>query len=106
EEVFRLGLHASLVVLPGAAAPAKGLPGEGAADLARAFHHAGARDVIAALWQLPPPAAPTPLPQLLAHLDAGQPAAEALRAAKLEALQSGHPQPAFWAPWVLIEGTD
>lgn len=101
-EIFHLSLHADLVLLMGTGSAGAG--GEGVADLARAFHQAGARDLVIGLWPLASPMAPTPLPQLLAHLDAGQTTLEALRAAKLDLLQSKNPNPAFWAPLVLIEG--
>ena len=61
--------------------------GEGVVGLARAFLHAGADAVAMTLWRIPDASTAEPVRRFYTHMRAGQPGAEALRAAKLELLR-------------------
>ena len=75
--------------------------GEGLVGLSWAFLRAGARQVIAALWEVSDDSNPRLMDGLYKGIDEGKPPAEALRDAKLELLRSGtrFSQPFFWAPF-------
>jgi CHAT domain-containing protein/Tfp pilus assembly protein PilF len=102
DEVTRLKLNADLVVLS-ACETGKGrlYAGEGVTGLARAFLYAGSRGVVCSLWSVDDRETASLMTRLYAGLKDGQPAADALRAAKLEMIRSGKP-PVYWAPFILI----
>jgi CHAT domain-containing protein len=77
--------------------------GEGLVGLAWAFLHAGADQVVAALWAVNDTAAPKLMEAMYAGLRGGKEPAVALRDAKLRLLRSrtAHQQPMFWAPFVV-----
>jgi CHAT domain-containing protein len=103
-EIFRLRLQADLVVLSACdSGRGKHLRGEGVLGLTRAFLYAGASSLVVSLWQ----AADSPTADLMLSfhrkLRGGRSKADALRSAKLEAIQSGvHAHPFYWAPFVLM----
>lgn len=103
-EVMALKLNAEMVVL---SACRTGLgtyhPGEGIANLARAFIAAGAKSVIASQWAVPDQSTAELMVELYANLGRGLPVPEALRAAKLT-LRHRYPSPYYWAPFVLFGG--
>ncbi len=103
-EIFKLRLQADLVVLS-ACESGKGrqLRGEGVLGLTRAFLYAGAPSLVVSLWQVAD--GPTADFMLTFHrqLRTGGSKSDALRSAKLEAIQSGtRSHPFYWAPFVLI----
>lgn len=107
-DIYRLRLSSDLVVLS-ACQSARGLvlPGEGVESLARAFFQAGARTVVATLWNVRDERAAELMEVFYERLARGDAKADALRAAKLELLRR-HPKlsPTYWAPFVLIGEPD
>ncbi len=78
-------LDADLVVLSGCdTGRGQEIAGEGLIGLARAFQHAGARAVVASLWQVADLSAVAFMDRFYRHLRGGQGRAEALRAAQRE----------------------
>jgi CHAT domain-containing protein len=102
DEVTRLKLNADLVVLS-ACETGKGrlYAGEGVTGLARAFLYAGSRGVVCSLWAVDDRETAALMGDLYGGLKDGKPAADALRAAKLDMIRAGKP-PVFWAPFILI----
>lgn len=79
--------------------------GEGLVGLAWAFLHAGAQQVVAALWAVTDTAAPKLMDRMYAGIREGKDPAVALREAKLALLASGtsHKHAKFWAPFVIYQ---
>jgi CHAT domain-containing protein/Tfp pilus assembly protein PilF len=101
-DIYNLDLEADLVVL-NACQTALGteLRGEGLNGLTRGFLHAGARRVLASLWNTSDSASASMITGFYRSLlDDRQPPAAALRAAQL-ATRSRLDAPYFWAPLVL-----
>lgn len=75
--------------------------GEGLVGFAWAFLQAGARNVIAGLWDVNDKSTALLMDRLYAEIAAGRPPAAALRAAKLELLASrgAYRKPYYWAPF-------
>lgn len=101
-EVYELNLQADLVVLS-ACSTARGKleRGEGVTGLSRAFFYAGARTVVASLWNVRDRSTSELMPLFYRHLNAGLTKEQALRRAKLDFLRSGSP-PSNWAAFILI----
>jgi CHAT domain-containing protein/predicted negative regulator of RcsB-dependent stress response len=84
--------------------------GEGLVGLSWAFLHAGAHNVIGALWEVADaPATPELMDSLYHELNKGKDPATALREAKLKLLHSPDPgsvfkKPFYWAPFQLYAG--
>jgi CHAT domain-containing protein len=80
--------------------------GEGPVGLAWAFLHAGAHNVIGALWEVSDESTPQLMGNLYQDLEHGQPPSAALREAKLTLLHSGKSfrKPFYWAPFQLYTG--
>lgn len=127
-DALALDLDAQLVVLS-ACSTARGRPrrGEGIESLARAFIHAGARSVVASLWDVSDTAAVRTMQRFYeALLRDGLPPSQALRAARRElrraaippgaargvgstrpapvAIPAGHPF--VWAPFIHVGALD
>ncbi len=85
-EIFeRVRLKADLVVLSACdTGRGKDLGGEGLLSLTRAFQFAGARSVVASLWQVPDEGSADLMIRFYHHLKNGEAAADALRGAQLE----------------------
>ena len=80
--------------------------GEGLVGFAWAFLRAGARRVIAGLWDVDDRSTAALMGQVYANLARGASPGEALRAAKLEMIRSGAAtaKPYYWAPFQLFVG--
>jgi CHAT domain-containing protein/Tfp pilus assembly protein PilF len=95
-------LHAELVTVSACrSAGERAYSGEGLVGFSWAFLRAGARRVIAGLWDVDDRSAADLMDQLYARLAAGDSASRALRTAKLEFIhQGGRPaKPYYWAPF-------
>jgi len=108
-DIIKQKLNARLVTISSChGAGTRAYTGEGLVGLAWAFLHAGAHQVIAALWEVDDNATPKLMDDLYAGIRAGQDPATALRNAKLKlVLNSNSPfrQPRYWAPFVLYSGS-
>lgn len=100
-EVLALKLNADLVVLS-ACSTGRGrlMEGEGVANFARAFQHAGARGVVASLWEVASDAAVEYMISFYRRIQAGTGNAEALRLARKE-IKAKYPHPFYWSVFVL-----
>ena len=84
--------------------------GEGLVGLSWAFLHAGAHNVIGALWEVSDASTPQLMDALYGELSRGKDPATALREAKLSLLHSSDPnsvfkKPFYWAPFQLYAGS-
>ncbi len=107
-DILKHRLQAGLVTLSSChGAGTRAYTGEGLVGLAWAFLHAGARQVIASLWDVDDNATPRLMNSLYAGIVAGQDPAVALRSAKLAVIRAGGPYrlPRYWAPFVLYSGS-
>lgn len=87
EVTEQLRLDAELVVLSACeSALGKTLSGDGLIGLARAFHYAGARSVLASLWKVADTTTALLMERFYHHLKAGKNKDAALRAAQLDLL--------------------
>lgn len=107
-EIYNLGLQANLVVLSACeTALGREITGEGLIGLSRAFFYAGARSVVAALWNLNDRFAAEFVQRFYRELNAGQSSEQALRRAKLAYIH--HPRyshPFYWSSLVMLgDGT-
>jgi CHAT domain-containing protein len=103
-EIYELKLESDLVVLS-ACQSARGqiLAGDGIRGLAQAFLHAGARSVVASLWDVNDAGTALFMDAFYRHLADQKSKAETLRAAKIEMLrQSPTSSPRYWAAFILI----
>ena len=78
--------------------------GEGIVSLARGFSYAGVPSIIASLWTANDEATPLLMTSFYTYLKQGQAKDEALRAAKIAAIQSGGDMahPYFWGAFIPI----
>ena len=101
-------LHADLVTISACdSAGTRIYSSEGLVGLSWAFLRAGARRVIASLWEVNDASTPKLMDHLYSAIAAGEDPAVALRNAKLSLLhsQTVYSRPFYWAPFVLYEGT-
>lgn len=106
-EVAQLRLEHSPLVVLAACGTLRGdaLHVAGMSSLSRAFLVAGARGVVGTLWEIDDDVSAQLFRGFHAHLRAGMPPAEALRAAQVETLRSPDPRlghPATWSPVELL----
>jgi len=102
--IFDQKLGARLVTVSSChGAGTRAFVGEGLVGLAWAFQRAGARQVIAALWEVDDVATPRLMDEMYARITtAGDDPATALRRAKLDLMSRGvYRKPFYWAPFVL-----
>jgi CHAT domain-containing protein len=100
-------LHAQLVTISACdSAGSRIYSSEGLVGLSWAFLRAGARRVIASLWEVNDASTPKLMDHLYASIAQGEEPAAALRDAKLTLVRSGgvYSRPFYWAPFVLYEG--
>jgi CHAT domain-containing protein len=106
-EVAQLRLERNPLVVLAACGTLRGdaLHVAGMSSLSRAFLVAGARGVVGTLWEVDDDVSAALFRRFHAHLRAGMPPAEALRAAQVDALRSPDPRlghPATWSPVELL----
>jgi hypothetical protein len=104
-DVAELPLDAELVTVSACrSAGERAYSGEGLVGFAWAFLRAGARRVIAGLWDVDDRSTAELMDMLYARLAAGDPPARALREAKLSFLKRGGTvaKPYYWAPFQLF----
>jgi CHAT domain-containing protein len=97
-------LHADLVTVSACrGAGQRAYSGEGLVGFAWAFLHAGARHVIAGLWDVNDQSTAGLMNSLYRELAAGKRPADALRTAKLAMIESkgNLKKPYYWAPFQL-----
>jgi CHAT domain-containing protein/Tfp pilus assembly protein PilF len=89
-EIFdTVRIDADLVTLSGCkTALGKEMGGEGLLGLVRAFHHAGARSVLASLWAVSDKSTPLLMKRFYAHLQQGMTRDEALRRAQMDLIHA------------------
>ena len=101
-DIANLNLGADLVTISACrSAGARTYAGEGLVGFAWAFLHAGARAVIAGLWDVSDRPSAQLMDKLYENLESGAKPAAALRLAKLELLGSkgSFRKPYYWAPY-------
>jgi CHAT domain-containing protein len=107
-EIRNIPLHADLVTISACyGAGTRWYNNEGVVGLGWAFLHAGARQVIAALWEVDDASTPQLMDDFYGELTQGKSAAEALRDAKLKMLHSAsfYRHPYYWASLQLYAGS-
>ena len=103
-QIYGLHLDAQLVTLSACdTALGQNVTGEGMIGLTRAFFYAGARSVLASLWDVDDSATSRLMEAFYARLRAGAPIDQALRDAKLSMLHAGgrDARPFYWASFVV-----
>ena len=101
-DVAVIALQADLVTVSACrSAGDRAVLGEGMVGFAWAFQRAGAGNVVAGLWDVNDRSTTQLMEKLYAGIRAGQPATEALRAAKLSFISEGrtYAKPYYWAPF-------
>lgn len=107
-EIYGLGLKANLVVLSACqTALGREITGEGLIGLSRAFFYAGARSVVAALWNLNDRFAAEFVERFYRELNQGVASEEALRRAKVAYVNHArYSHPFYWSSLVMLgDGT-
>jgi len=100
-KVLGLKLKAQMVVLSACVTGrGKVMEGEGVANFARAFQHAGAQSVVVSLWEVASNEAVEYMTLFYGHLKEGKSRLEALQLAR-RAIKAKYPQPFFWAVFIL-----
>jgi CHAT domain-containing protein len=106
EEIARLRMNARLVVLSGCrTADGKLLYGEGLLTIGRSFYYAGARAVVATLWNVDEVSTTELMKNFYAQMNAGLDPEDALRQAKIQMERGGRKlwaNPWFWSPFVIF----
>ena len=106
-EIMRRPIDARLVTISACyGSGTRAYAGEGLVGLSWAFLHAGAHNVVGALWEASDSSSPRLMDTLYQGLEDGQSPATALRQAKLTLLhsQSNFRKPFYWAPFQIYTG--
>ena len=106
-DVMAVPLSAELVTISACrSAGAKTYAGEGLVGFAWAFLRAGARNVIAGLWDVDDRSTAQLMSSLYAEIARGSTPADALRSAKLALIHAGgsYAKPYYWAPFQVYTG--
>ncbi len=105
-EIYAMHLRAELAVLTACETGSGALRrGEGVVSLAHSFMHAGCSSVVMALWKIDEKTNADLISRFYEYLSAGMDKSEALRKAKLQAIQESDAEmshPYYWAGLVLI----
>lgn len=107
-DVIDLPIHADLVTISSCrSAGVRTYAGEGLIGFAWAFLLAGARDVVAGLWDVSDVSTAALMDRFYGGISAGQDPVTALRAAKLELLKGDvhYRKPFYWAPFQVYVGS-
>lgn len=107
-DVMTVPLTAELVTISACrSAGARTYAGEGMVGFAWAFLRAGARNVIAGLWDVDDRSTEQLMARLYAGLARDSSPPQALRAAQLDLLHAGgsYAKPYYWAPFQVFTGT-
>jgi CHAT domain-containing protein/Tfp pilus assembly protein PilF len=110
-DILQHPLSAELVTISACeGAGGRAYSGEGLIGLSWAFLHAGAHNVVGALWEVNDSAAPQIMGTFYSELSKGKDPASALRTAKLTLLHNQDPdivfkKPFYWAPFQLYTGS-
>src|SRR3989338_5031422 len=100
-EVLDLRLNADMVVLSACVTGVgKEVEGEGVANFARAFQHAGAKSIVVSLWAVASDPAVEYMEKFYEYLKAGKSRSEAMRLARNE-IKVKYPNPFYWAVFIL-----
>ena len=102
-EIYGMRMDADLVTLSACqTALGRNVSGEGVIGLARAFYYAGARAVVASLWDVDDRSTALLMQRFYAQLRAGQPIDVALQRAKLSMLRepAATAAPFYWAAFI------
>jgi CHAT domain-containing protein len=102
-EIYGLRLQADLVTLSACqTALGRNVTGEGMIGLTRAFYYAGARAVVASLWDIEDASTSRLMQQFYANLRHGQPIDVALQQAKIALIRASGvtSRPFYWASFV------
>jgi CHAT domain-containing protein/Flp pilus assembly protein TadD len=108
-DIMQIPLEATLVTLSSCrSAGARTYSGEGLVGLTWAFLQAGARNVIAGLWDVDDESTALLMSRMYAGLARGAPPEDALRAAQLSLLHAEYPyqKPYYWGPFQLYSRTE
>lgn len=102
-EIYETKLDADIVVLS-ACQTARGVVerGEGIMGLTRAFFCAGARSVLASLWNINDRSTREFMKRFYGYLVKGMSKEEALRRAKIRMMRSDYSHPYYWAAFILM----
>lgn len=106
-EIAAVPLTARLVTLSACkGAGIRTYSGEGSVGLAWAFLHAGARSVVASLWDVDDASTSTLMAEFYSRVKAGMSPADALHAVKLERIrgQSVYRKPYYWGVFQMYSG--
>ena len=107
-EIATKKLVAELVTLSACrGAGAKAISGEGLVGLSRAFLQAGAKRVVAGLWNVSDKESPMLFQKMYAGIASGKAPGAALHAAKLDLIHSQeyYAKPYYWGPWQMYVST-
>jgi CHAT domain-containing protein len=106
-DVIAHPLKAQLVTISACKGAGTGLVGEGLVGLSWAFLHAGAHNVVGALWDVSDESTPQLMDAMYGELAKGSSPDAALRAAKLSLLHSAgvFHKPVYWAAFQLYTGS-
>lgn len=100
-KVIGLSLDAEMVVLSAClTGRGKVMEGEGVANFARAFQHAGSRSVVVSLWEVASYQTVEYMIEFYKYLKGGKSRTEALSLARKQ-IKKKYPRPYYWAPFVL-----
>lgn len=101
-EILNLSTRADLIVLSACSTGiGKYREGEGPLTLSTAFLYAGARSVVASLWEVSDESTSVLMQHFYKFFLQGMTKAEALRLAKIELRKRGYDHPFFWAPFII-----
>jgi CHAT domain-containing protein/Flp pilus assembly protein TadD len=99
-DVVDIPIQADLVTISGCrSAGVRAYNGEGLIGFAWAFLRAGARNVVAGLWDVSDTSTAPLMTEFYKAMSAGSPPADALHRAKLALLNGRYAKPYYWAPF-------